>query len=356
MSSSLFLQRICLLTSVFFVVNIHGTAEYETFFHIFSRANIDRPVTVSWTDSKKWSKEKSLQTCPIKVIAHGYAERWNMDWRWDWVADMKNEILSNRTKENYCVIAVDWEKGAREANFITAVANADIAGYHLADFIQNNKIDPKRLHCIGFRYERKTRPKRKKSLLLCFSAVSVPTSARSPRIISITCRRKRSRNSPVLPVWIHRGLCYAKRRLKNVSLSTTPISSIVFTRRGHLVFRRKVVTWISFPMEVKAVRVVAKSSSLSKTTTAKKRVSQRNGSSSPRRRTRTKKTTTATNRRRTSSRNYVIRSANSIHWRKSFWMFTPTSVAIIFVRRTISSPRSITVLSERNSARPGRTT
>ena len=74
-----------------------------------------------------------------------------MDWRWDWVADLKNEILNRTTNENYCVVAVDWERGAREVNFITAVANADIAGEHLATFLQNNNIDPKRLHCIGFR-------------------------------------------------------------------------------------------------------------------------------------------------------------------------------------------------------------
>ncbi|UJR25157.1 hypothetical protein I4U23_006515 [Adineta vaga] len=127
------------------------TVEYDTYLHVFSKRNVDKPVTILWTDTKKWGENNSFRTCSLKLIAHGYAERWNMDWRWDWVKDMKNEMLSNKTKENLCVVAIDWEKGAREVNFITAVGNADIAGQHLAEFIQNNDIGPKRLHCIGFR-------------------------------------------------------------------------------------------------------------------------------------------------------------------------------------------------------------
>lgn len=133
------------------IEKIQGTTEYDTYFHVFSKQNIDTPVTMIWGDTTKWSQEQSFASCKIKLIAHGYAERWNMDWRWDWVKDMKNEIINNKMNESICVIAVDWEKGAREINFITAVSNADIAGYHLAQFIQNNNIDPKRLHCIGFR-------------------------------------------------------------------------------------------------------------------------------------------------------------------------------------------------------------
>ncbi|CAF2124099.1 unnamed protein product [Rotaria magnacalcarata] len=133
-----------------FIQKIEGTTEYDTYFHVFSKQNINKPITILWADTTKWLKERSLQNCSIKLIAHGYAERWNMDWRWDWVNEMKNEIINNKMNENLCVIAIDWEQGAREINFITAVSNADIAGQHLAEFIQNNLIDPKRLHCIGF--------------------------------------------------------------------------------------------------------------------------------------------------------------------------------------------------------------
>ncbi len=146
-----FLLFVYMLKIVFLIQKIHGTTEYDTYLHIFSKQNINKPISLLWTDDKTWSKDKSLQSCSIKLIAHGYAERWSMDWRWDWVQEMKNEMFSNKTKENLCVIAIDWEKGAREINFIKAVTNADIAGQHLAEFIQNNHIDPKRLHCIGFR-------------------------------------------------------------------------------------------------------------------------------------------------------------------------------------------------------------
>lgn len=142
---------IYLIAYSFLIENVATTTEYDTYLHAFSKSNIDQPISMIWTDTKKWSTMKDFHKCQIKLIAHGYAERWNMDWRWDWVADLKNEILSNQTKAKYCVIAIDWERGAREVNFITAVANADIAGLHLAEFIQNNRIDTSRLHCIGFR-------------------------------------------------------------------------------------------------------------------------------------------------------------------------------------------------------------
>lgn len=143
---------VCTIKIFFLIQNIEATREYDSYFHIFTKDNPDKPISMIWTDIKKWSTVKNYQTCSIKLIAHGYAERWNMDWRWDWVAEMKDEMLNNKkTKENYCVIAVDWEKGAREVNFITAVANSDIAGLHVAEFMLNNNIDPKRLHCIGFR-------------------------------------------------------------------------------------------------------------------------------------------------------------------------------------------------------------
>ena len=147
----LFLHFIPLVQFFILIQNTESTTEYDTYFHIFSRDNIAKPISIPWTDKTKWSETKSFRNCSVKLIAHGYAERWNMDWRWDWVAEMKTAIFRNKTKEKICVIAIDWEKGAREINFITAVANADISGQHLAEFIQNNHIDPKRLHCIGFR-------------------------------------------------------------------------------------------------------------------------------------------------------------------------------------------------------------
>jgi hypothetical protein len=147
----LFLLLLYTIKLVFFAQKIRGKTEYDTYLHIFSKQHLTKPISLKWTDKKKWLEEKSFQNCSIKLLAHGYAERWNMGWRWDWIAETKNEMLSDNRKENLCVIAIDWEKGAREINFITAVANADVSGLHLAEFIQNNNIDPKRLHCIGFR-------------------------------------------------------------------------------------------------------------------------------------------------------------------------------------------------------------
>lgn len=141
---------VCALHVSLLVQTSRATVEEDTYLHVFSRDNPTEPLSIAWTDDTKWAKHAALRTCSIKLLAHGYAERWNMDWRWDWVKEMKDEMLSNRTKENLCVVAIDWERGAREANFITAVGNADLAGHQLAEFVHDNRIDPKRLHCIGF--------------------------------------------------------------------------------------------------------------------------------------------------------------------------------------------------------------
>ncbi|CAF0852606.1 unnamed protein product [Didymodactylos carnosus] len=122
--------------------------DYDTYFHIYTKANLNTALTLEWSDTT-WNNYKQLRTCKIKLIAHGYAERWNMDFRWDWVKGIKDEVLKYE-KEDYCVVAIDWERGAREINYITAIGNADTAGRHLATFINDNKIDIEKIHCIGF--------------------------------------------------------------------------------------------------------------------------------------------------------------------------------------------------------------
>ena len=42
--------------------------------------------------------------------AHGFAETWNMSFRWNWVNNVKRELLRSTDSEKICLIAVDWRE------------------------------------------------------------------------------------------------------------------------------------------------------------------------------------------------------------------------------------------------------
>lgn len=47
------------------------------------------------------------------------------------------------------MIIVDWEEGAKSPNYLSAVKNAKECGKKVGDFIINNNINSKFVHCIG---------------------------------------------------------------------------------------------------------------------------------------------------------------------------------------------------------------
>jgi hypothetical protein len=90
----------------------------------------------------------------IKLIVHGFAETWNMSFRWNWVSALTREMFRSVESEKLCVIAVDWKELARGgtiiANYWTAIENMKITGDLMVEYFRNNKINEKNLHCIGF--------------------------------------------------------------------------------------------------------------------------------------------------------------------------------------------------------------
>jgi hypothetical protein len=93
------------------------------------------------------------QDSQIKLITHGFMERWRMDTRWDWVEDMKNEFFNSTERHKLCVIAVDWKElatGGLIPNYWKAISNMKIAGELAAVVLNNSKINIKNVHCIGF--------------------------------------------------------------------------------------------------------------------------------------------------------------------------------------------------------------
>jgi hypothetical protein len=126
-------------------------------FHAFIDGN--RNKTIEIKRPFKVGQDLDL-ICPqsskpiIKLIVHGFAETWNMSFRWNWVSSLAREMFRSAESERLCVIAVDWKELARGgpiiANYWTAIENMKVTGDLMVEYFRNNKIDEKKLHCIGF--------------------------------------------------------------------------------------------------------------------------------------------------------------------------------------------------------------
>lgn len=98
----------------------------------------------------------------LKLIVHGFSERWNMSVRWNWVEPMKNEMLKktdlNPEAHSVCVIVVDWEELAKGgdlvANYWRAISNMRVAAEFMTSYFHRAGLDSdhkaKNMHCIGF--------------------------------------------------------------------------------------------------------------------------------------------------------------------------------------------------------------
>ena len=88
-----------------------------------------------------------------KFIVHGFAERWDMDWRWDWVGTMIKEMSESPDASKLCIIAVDWaelSRGGLVANYWKAIENMQVAADIMVKYFRVNRINEKNMHCIGF--------------------------------------------------------------------------------------------------------------------------------------------------------------------------------------------------------------
>jgi hypothetical protein len=155
-----------------FLIVIHNFTSYkikaldEIRFHVYASQNYSKIIDVNFNKLKLNQTESLTSSCshdgkkyrPIKLIVHGFAEKWNMEYRWDWVKDMKNEMLRLQSDNDSsiiepCVVILDWEELARGgviANYFKAIENMQKTSKLMIDYFSANPINEKTLHCIGF--------------------------------------------------------------------------------------------------------------------------------------------------------------------------------------------------------------
>lgn len=123
--------------------------------HVFTAKNINRTFTL---ESNAMPKDHLASVCPeqslYKFIVHGFAETWDMNFRWNWVDVMIKEMLKTPEASRLCIIVLDWEKLAKGGsiipNYWKAINNMKIAANLMTDFFSSNQINENKMHCIGF--------------------------------------------------------------------------------------------------------------------------------------------------------------------------------------------------------------
>ncbi|CAF1027663.1 unnamed protein product [Brachionus calyciflorus] len=89
-----------------------------------------------------------------KLITHGFAETWNMTFRWNWVQEMIEEMLKSNQAKSLCIIAVDWAELAKGAkltmNYWKAIENMKVTAEIMSIYSDKMKMNEKKFHCIGF--------------------------------------------------------------------------------------------------------------------------------------------------------------------------------------------------------------
>lgn len=146
------------LLSVYYLQNVIQCDDSRTSvrLHVFTNNDQTRSFDViqdlnsNQTISSICNSSKSL----VKLITHGFAETWNMSFRWNWVNNVKRELLRSTDSEKICLIAVDWRElaygGVLIANYWNAISNMNRAADIASEFLNANKVHERDVHCIGF--------------------------------------------------------------------------------------------------------------------------------------------------------------------------------------------------------------
>ncbi|XP_060583369.1 inactive pancreatic lipase-related protein 1-like, partial [Ruditapes philippinarum] len=119
----------------------------DTKFLLFTRNSTEGYEELVITDRQKKCAWKSFcKLKQIKVIIHGYMDFVDRPW----VGEMIKALLKHG---DYNVIFVDWSKGAREINYLRAVANTRVVGAQVAQLLKIlttvYDVDPINVHIIG---------------------------------------------------------------------------------------------------------------------------------------------------------------------------------------------------------------
>jgi len=121
--------------------------------HVFTSGNIS--ISIDLNNNPANLSDICNKTKPLyKFIVHGFYEEWNMTFRWNWVNDLKNEMLKSKNADSLCVIALDWKELAKGdhliANYWKAISNMHIAADMLTLYLNVEQVKNKHVHCIGF--------------------------------------------------------------------------------------------------------------------------------------------------------------------------------------------------------------
>ncbi len=80
--------------------------------HVFTSRGLNKTFTIDYQNKTSDrleticdKKEKKL----IKFIVHGFAETWNMTYRWNWVDNMIKEMLKSPEASKLCIVVLDWK-------------------------------------------------------------------------------------------------------------------------------------------------------------------------------------------------------------------------------------------------------
>ena len=146
--------------SLIFLFNLISTGLYglpdvktdSVRFHVFTNKNQNVSFDLKNT-SFPLNKYCNSNTSMHKFIVHGFAERWKMEWRWDWVGVMIKEMNESSDAAKLCVIAVDWgelARGGLVANYWKAIENMKVAADIMVSYLRVNRVNETNMHCIGF--------------------------------------------------------------------------------------------------------------------------------------------------------------------------------------------------------------
>jgi len=103
---------VCLILSAGNVFCVIASDTPVVRLHVFTSHGVNKSFEITYNSLHTGQFEK---ICPgkakpfLKFIMHGFAERWNMEYRWDWVKDMTAEMLKTREADQLCIVAIDWK-------------------------------------------------------------------------------------------------------------------------------------------------------------------------------------------------------------------------------------------------------
>ncbi|XP_077548421.1 pancreatic lipase-related protein 2-like [Haemaphysalis longicornis] len=125
--------------------------DVSTEFHLYSRSNPVVPTVVVQSSSRLLASQTQFFQQPKKlvVLLHGFTQSVTTPW----LHDTKDGLLN---KEDVNIMLVDWARGCRSPNYLSAVGNTALIGRQVSIALQTlvenfpDAVDPAMIHVVGF--------------------------------------------------------------------------------------------------------------------------------------------------------------------------------------------------------------